>query len=143
MKTAEITLSGQTFTVAEQPRQANAAWRAQFQDAFSEAAGTLAGVWNSDVAEADDLAGLVRQLAATVTGAIDTMAELLFAYAPELTAQRETAYDSEILEAFTAVLELAYPFGSLLEKLASLTGPGQAAARISTNSRPAKTGRKT
>ena len=43
---------------------------------------------------------------------------LLADYAPDLPL--EDAYDSEILEAFTEVLGLAYPFGSILGKLRAI-----------------------
>ena len=55
----------------------------------------------------------------------DLLIDLLFAYSTELAAEREdildAAYDSELITAFTGVLSMAYPFGSLasLARLAS------------------------
>ena len=64
------------------------------------------------------------ELRALLVTAPDLLIELFFAYAPDLAANQEaildTAYDSELIAAFTAVLGMAYPFGSLAKLATSL-----------------------
>jgi hypothetical protein len=56
---------------------------------------------------------------------MDTIQEMLFAYAPNLMVHREAieenAYDDEMMRAFLEVLKLAYPFGQIV----TLVRPGQ------------------
>jgi hypothetical protein len=66
------------------------------------------------------LANVVRSVSGLLLTSIDTVKDLLASYAPSLPL--EDAYDSEIMDAFTEVLGLAYPFGSLLKKVRGLSG---------------------
>ena len=128
MKTETVTIGQKTYTIREAKRQANASWRLRFQAEFVEVAALLEELPQTDLT-AVALGGLLWQIVAKVGGSVDVLAELVFAYAPELAADRETieeeAYDSEVMAAFTAVLKLAYPFGSVVETVSGLAALGR------------------
>ena len=128
MKTETIIIGEKTYVVREAKRKANANWRKRFQAEFTDVAALLEGLPHTDLT-AQALGGLLHQIIAKVGGSVDTLAELVFAYSPELAADRETieeeAYDSEIMAAFTAVMKLAYPFGSVIQTMNGLVALGQ------------------
>ena len=76
----------------------------------------------TDLRSVAQIAGTLKD---TVLGAVDIVLSMLFAYSPELEADRERieneAYDDEAFAAFFEVLKLAYPFGALVRNLK--TGP--------------------
>jgi hypothetical protein len=135
MRTIEVVLGGQTFTVRELPVRKNAGWRKQLAEPFAELVQRLAAAPEAKIDDAKSLADLVQSLSGVLIGSIDTLVDLLLAYSPELTHVREfveeNAYDSEIMEAFTGVLGLAFPFGTWKDKL------GQLMAQVG-NGSPAK-----
>lgn len=135
MKTAKVTLAGKLYTVTELPRRKSAAWRERLAESMTglvqllEAAPAAMGAAN-----AANMRGLLP--AATlatqqVLGSIDTAYELLLEYAPELARDKERlddeAYDSEIVEAFMAILGLAYPFGAAAGRILALSSNGATA----------------
>lgn len=137
MKSETVTIGEKPYTIREAKRKANAKWRQRFQAEFVEIAALIEGLPKTDLT-ADAIGGLLNQIVAKVGGSVDILAELVFAYSPELAADRETieeeAYDSEIMAAFTAVLKLAYPFGSVIETLSSLAELGRKGKSTSPNS---------
>lgn len=137
MKHITLTIGEKKYTVNEQPRKKNAAWREQFQQEFLQIATFIQGMPKTDISSGEAVAHLVQQVAMQVNGAMDRMADLLLAYSPELAADHEyveeNAYDSELLEGFTAVLGLAYPFGSLLKQLQTLAATGRNTRRTLPN----------
>jgi hypothetical protein len=137
MKTETIIIGEKTYVVREAKRKANARWRQRFQAEFTDVAALIEGLPKTDLT-AQALGGLLHQIVAKVGGSVDMLAELVFAYSPELAADRETieeeAYDSEIMAAFTAVLRLAYPFGSVVETLSGLAALGRPARPTSPSS---------
>lgn len=82
------------------------------------------------------LAGLAQRVSSAALGSVDTIAELLFEYSPELQNDRANieakAFDEEIIAAFMEALKQLFPFGSLAKSLTGL-----AAQAISTSSRSA------
>ena len=124
MRSIEITLGGQTYIVRELPVRKNAGWRKALGVPFAELVQTLQAAPDSRIDTPRDLAELVKSLSGLLIGSIDTLVDLLIAYSPELTAARaaieENAFDSEILEAFAAVLGLAFPFGTWKGQLGTL-----------------------
>ncbi|MCB8942541.1 MAG: hypothetical protein H6658_02075 [Ardenticatenaceae bacterium] len=137
MKFIKLTIGEKTYTVNELPRKKNAAWREAFQNEFVEIASFIQGLAGIEVSSGEVIANIVEQVAVQVNGAIDRMADLLISYSPEMTADRsyidENAYDSQILDGFTAVLGLAYPFGSLMKQLQTLVATGRSTRRITRN----------
>ena len=130
MRTEIITIGDKAYTISEKKRKANAIWRLAFQAMFTEVAALIEALPATELTP-EAIGSLVRQITTKVGGSVDEMAELVFAYSPELNAARETieeeAYDSEIMAAFTAVLKLAYPFGSLVQMVSGLSSLGQGA----------------
>jgi len=105
MRSAIVVLDGVEYTVEEKRARENREWRGKLEGHFSE----VAAVLESDVDTGAGLASIVRVLSGKVLGAVDLVVELVGDYAPEMPL--DEAYESEIIEAFWAVLGLAYPFG--------------------------------
>ena len=129
MRTVTVEIAGKEYTINEKKRKANAKWRASFQTQFTEIADLIEGLPAMELTT-EAVAQLIRQIVAKLGGSVDIMADLVFSYSPELSADKKTieedAYDSEIMQVFTEVLKLAYPFGSLAETLGALAQTGRA-----------------
>ncbi len=144
MKTAKVSIAGRQYTINELPRKQNAAWRDRVQGLFDEVTGEIRGLPEQEIGSRVGAADLIESLTRRLTGSVDVIVDLIFSYAPEFgdDAQRinEEAYDSEILEAFWAVAKLAFPFGSLIQRVSSLTASGQKADQTGESSRKASGG---
>lgn len=151
MRTITVSLAGREYSVQQLPMKANRAWREKFNvplkkltDALQDAV-RLSG---KKFADDDRLLQAVGHLLAThleevtriLTGTIDLMGEAVYEYAPEIAADRERieeeAFDDELIAAFMKVVQLAFPFGPLMNLVPSL---GQMAAMTSPNS-PSRSG---
>jgi hypothetical protein len=104
------------YQVRERRSAGNREWRKLLEEHFQGVAGAL----ESEISSGQDLAALVRGVGGTLLGSVDIVTELVRDYAPSLPL--DAAYDSEILDAFTGVLGLAYPFGSTIARLAGALG---------------------
>lgn len=131
MKTVTVTLGGQPYSIKSLPIKQSAQWRKALGVPFGAITGVLEHNSLDDVFQAEQsgdgqvkyalnlggIVGAVTSAGNVLLGSIDTLLELLFAYSPELQADRERieaeAYDDEALHAFLEVLKLAYPFGEL------------------------------
>ncbi len=120
MKTVTITLDETEYQVEELRSRANAAWRAQLETHFEELAQALDGMGALELANGAALGGLVRTVSGKLLRSVTLVGDLVVAYAPQLEEAREEAYDSELLDAFTQILSLAYPFGVILERARQL-----------------------
>lgn len=91
----------------------------------------------AQVAEAKGfLINLLARANNLVADVLDQALDLVVSYSPSLMADRDyiltEVYDSQIVDALVEVLQLAYPFGSLvsqLEKMGRLPGTGSAKSR--------------
>jgi len=126
-KSVTVTLDGKEYTITEKRSRENAAWRVKLEGPFQDLAGLLESAPGTDLTDGQSLAALVRSLSGMLLGSIDTVTGLLAEYDPALPLV--DAYDSEILEAFGAVLGLAYPFGSLLPRLRQIGQLGKVTPR--------------
>lgn len=142
-QTRTVTIGGRTYKVTERPARKNAEWRAELAAAFGPLARVLEQVPQMlDVeltrGEMPRLAELVQAAGGALLAAPDELRRLLYLYAPQIgqdaEALEEAAYDSEYLAAFTAVLQLAYPFGSYLRVLRQVIQSGSAGAATGPNS---------
>jgi hypothetical protein len=121
MQTVTVTLAERQYLIKELPSRRNMAWRQALKEPFGDLVDALAnapGLEVDSTAGLQQLADLVRTLTSRVIGSIDLMRELLFDYSLSLAEDRdrieEEGYDSEIVGAFTQVLQLAFPFGSII-----------------------------
>jgi len=106
--------------------RANAAWRKSLREPFDELTKTLEGAPDVSLTDGAGIAGLLQSAVGLVAGSVDTIVKLLLEYAPQLEEVSKDAYDSELMEAFGAVLGLAYPFGNVIAKIRStVSGPKQ------------------
>ena len=132
MRTETIIIGGQAFTVRELPTRKNSAFRAKVAESFSPLATALESGprflakfdgMNTELngAFASTLLELMQSAGGILLKSPDMLRSLVYEYAPEIAAQAEAiedeAYDSEYLKAFTQILGLAYPFGSLATML--------------------------
>lgn len=117
-KSVTVKLGGQSYKVEALPIRQSKLWRDKLSQPFAQITHALEGAGTIEINQFGDIAGLVRTLSGTLLGAIDTVLDLMFSYSPALAADRErieeNAYDEEALDAFAAILGLAYPFGRLL-----------------------------
>lgn len=133
MRTAKITIASKTYTVEELPRRKSAEWRARLRGEMSGLVQLMENAPDAaDAADGQMTAAAIIPLATAavrqVLGSIDTAYEMLLEYAPELARDRErideAAYDSEVIDAFMAVLGLAYPFGAAAGRILALMPNG-------------------
>jgi len=117
MQSVDVVLDGESYTIQEKRSRENREWRALLEGHFSELAAVLEDAPDVDVTDGQALARLVRNASGKLLRSVDILGELLVAYAPQVQDVVGEAYDSEILEAFTAVLGLAYPFGSVIGRI--------------------------
>lgn len=138
MHSKKVQLGGTEYTIQELPARHNATWRRGLEaqlgpilNLVEQAGGGL------EIASSEDLMRVANSLGRVLVQAPDLLIELLFAYAPNLDAEREIildrAYDSELVAAFMAVLGLAYPFGGWAQKVASLASGSTASASPTTS----------
>lgn len=127
MRQVIVTLGGRQYTIVAPPIRQSKAWREKLAIPFSSLTQALeqAGAVKIDVQQLGDIAALVKRFSGVLIGSIDTLLDMLFDYSPTLASDREwieeNAYDEEALAAFTEVLKLAYPLGTLSQILAGPT----------------------
>jgi hypothetical protein len=128
MKTAVVTVNGQEHTITElKPRQ-NAEWRNKFQETFRPLLTHIESAFNVNLSDFQAMAKAINDYLPRFLGAADKVHELCVAYDPAF----EEGYESEAVEAFSKVLELAFPFRPLLEQILNITnGSGSTVEAIS------------
>lgn len=138
MEKTTVSLGGQESTVVELKRKANSAWRQRLQAEFADIAQLIGDLSNIKIEDGEALKNVMVTVTSRVSSSLDTALELVIAYSPTLENDQERiveeAYDSEILQAFIAILGLAYPFGSALSTISGLVALGQQARPIGANS---------
>lgn len=120
MRRTTVTLGGQNYEVTEMRSRDNAAWRKKVENVVEHVAGLISDAPDVKLTDGNAVARLVRDVAGGLVKSPDTLREMLLEYSPALSGDRERieaeAYDSEIIDAFWCVLELAFPFGGLLDR---------------------------
>jgi hypothetical protein len=138
MEKTTVSLGGQAYTVVELKRKANSVWRQKLQAEFADIAQLIGDLSNIKIKDGEALKNVMVTVTSRVSSSLDLALELVIAYSPALENDRdriiEEAYDSEILQAFVAILGLAYPFGSVLSTISGLAGLGRQAQSIGANS---------
>lgn len=136
----QVTIGGREYTINPQPVRASREWRKRVKTELLSVMDQLqsVGTLQFDKLEFNsmgDVINLARTIAETVAGVPDTMIDLVFAYCPELNAERETiegiATDSEFIAAFVEVLKIAFPFSSILTAIEIVPGQPKATSQNS------------
>jgi hypothetical protein len=122
MRTVTITLADTEYEVAELKSRQNRVWREKLEGHFQELADVLEDAPEMELSDSQSLAKLVRTVGGKLLKSVDLITELVISYDPRLEQSLDEAYDSEILDAFTSILGLAYPFGSTIQRLAAQIG---------------------
>lgn len=137
MRTVEITLGGEAFTIAELPVRPNAEWRKRLQPTFAALIDLIQRSPGIELSNPQHVADLLRSASGLFLGSLDTMTALTISYSPALTAKsewvQEHACESEIMDAFVSVLSLAFPFGNwensrmmtLIQQMQKLSSPSK------------------
>jgi hypothetical protein len=129
MNETTVTLGTKNYTIKQLSIRANRKWRNRFNEPVDKLLSAFQEVGQVSTTEFEDgkelvqkIGGLLLARATEVAGVLlqsmDLVLDGLFAYSPELEADRDTieenATDDEAMKAFVEVLKLAYPFGRLL-----------------------------
>ena len=120
-KQITIVLNETEYTITEKGSRENAKWRQELGGPFAQLVDLLEMGPNVELTDMASLANLVRSVSGLLLNSVDMITDLVRSYAPNL-PEEAFAFDSEILEVFTEVLSLAYPFGSLVNKIRGLSG---------------------
>lgn len=122
---ATVILGGKSYEVRELPSRKNAKWRALVTKQMSTITGIIEATLGTDVQKPEGLAAVIESMGEQVVGSFDTMRLLIYAYSAEILADQERildeGYDSEVIPAFIGVLKLAFPFGSVANKILELS----------------------
>lgn len=142
MESKAITLGGRSYTLRPLPMRPASRIRKEIGSLLETVQSQATALSASEVTDAGALVNLVVSLSQMALGSIDTIAEWLFAYSPELAEDREwivdNAYDDEIVSAFLEMVKQLFPFGSLTS---SLTGLVAQATLTNSRSRNGEDGR--
>lgn len=151
MRTITVSLAGREYSIRQLPIKADRAWREKHRgplDQFLVAVDATVELAKTEFPDGDGLVKAVGQLLSahaanvsrTLLNSTDLLAEALFAYSPELQADREhietEGFPDEILGAFLEVLKFSHPLGSLA---ALVMNPGRL-AHLTLPSSPAPSG---
>lgn len=126
MQQTTITLGGRTYPITAKTMKGNREWRKLVMGPLKDVADAVLAArtlsLGSDLqASLPNLATLFGSVASLAVGSMDLLMDALFEYDETLKANRDaielTATDEEGIQAFTEVLKLAYPLGSLLSVL--------------------------
>jgi hypothetical protein len=121
MKTANITIAGKSYTIKELPIRKSVEWRKMVANEWSELAASLTNAGATSLTDMSAVTAAVQKITEKLFGSVEIATNLLFAYAPELAADRDhiemNGYESEIIDAFVEVIALAFPFSGKLRGL--------------------------
>ena len=134
-KTVHVTLAGRQYPIIEKPIGVASVWRDRLRkskamqifesldvammqlvavgDSITDEDGNLTSWANVNVSEVIGVAKILPVVVNGLASSIDEIEEMIFAYSPELAADREwieqNAYDDEAVSVFVEVLKICYP----------------------------------
>ncbi len=127
MQTISIILGGTTYAVPPAPIKRAREWRAKLRAPIDD----ITALLSTDMAAINDWKALAEKALPVLLGITDTLLDLVYAYAPALKTQQDQieadGYDEEVVDAFLAILKVAFPLG----RLTSLLGPEKPATLMS------------
>lgn len=114
-----ITFADKSYPIhALSMRQAKA-WREKFAEPLIGIITQSTNLLSADLTT--DAANIIGTLGKALTGAVDRIADAIFAYDVAIAADREwildNATDEEAISAIITILGVVYPFGSILARL--------------------------
>lgn len=124
MKTVMVILDGRECEVRAMKARRNSAWLKKLEGPLMEAVQIVVAAPDAELNDARAIGHMLESVARILMTVMDTVQDLLIEYAPYLQAEIEEAYSDEVVEAFVEVVQLALPFGSIVEKLAELRALG-------------------
>ena len=124
-KKATIKIEDQEYEIVELRGRDNAAWRKRLEELLTGITDALQAMPATEITNMEAVAQMVRSLGLPVLGSIETVRGLVTDYLPDLADVLEDAYDSEIMDAFIAVLGLAFPFGAVINKVRAIGQAGR------------------
>jgi hypothetical protein len=126
MRSISITLGDRSYTIPQAPIGRAKAWRKQLKKPLNEILALISGdLLTTELTSAADVIGLAEKMIPVLMDAPETVLELLLGYAPALKADRsfieEHGYDEQVVDAFLAVLKVAFPLARLTELLGPMS----------------------
>lgn len=113
----EVKLGGRAYVLRPLAIRPAREWRAEFAGLVDTVVMLMRSAVTKKLASPDDLAGLAEDLAPKLFGMVDKLIEMMFAYSPELRADREWleehATDEEAMQVIIKIIMLAFPFGAV------------------------------
>ena len=124
-----VVMGGEEYRIRALNMRGARQWRAEFSKPVQEVLSMMNEVQGIELSDVSSAASALQQVAGFLLGSVDVLVDALFAYSPELRADRERieeqADDTEAMAALWEVLKMAYPFGSmvsLFNRGAAMTG---------------------
>lgn len=134
-KTVHVTLAGRQYPIVEKPIGVASVWRDRLRkskamlifesldvammqlvavgDSITDEDGKMTSWANVNVSEVIGVAKILPVVVNGLASSIDEIEDMIFAYSPELAADREwieqNAYDDEAVSVFVEVLKICYP----------------------------------
>jgi hypothetical protein len=114
MKSETVMLGEREFVLKELPLRKARAFRETLKTHFGAFIAVFEGAPQTDITNTRSVAGLMRGLSDTLLNSVDLAADLLYEYSPDIATQRDYIEDhatsSEVVDAFLALMSLAFPF---------------------------------
>jgi hypothetical protein len=119
----QITLGNQKYDLRPLPINQSRAWRAKVKAPLEQIIHTVAGLPEVELSalELTAILGLIQHVFSTVADAPDLLLTWLYEYAPNIAEDKERieneAFDTEVAEAFAAIVKQVYPLARLASAL--------------------------
>ncbi len=121
-RTAEVTIDGKPYTLTEPRLRAAEEWRQRFTALlWDDMADLLPQIPNIEINSPADILTLAHQYMPLLLQKVAAVGDLCVQFDPAF----ENAYQSEIINAFPKVVDLAFPFGALLSLGTALAGASE------------------
>lgn len=118
-RTAQVTIDGADYTLTEPRMRQAAEWREQFAALlWNDLADLLPQIPHIEINSAADMLALAQQYMPLLLQKVEAVGNLCVRFDPAF----ENAYQSEIINAFPKVVDLAFPFGALMSLGTALAG---------------------
>lgn len=125
MRSITIRLADRTYTIPQAPIGRAKEWRKKLKQPLNEILALVSGDLTAELTTMADLVALADKVIPVLMDAPETLLELLLGYAPALRGDRsyieENGFDEQVVDAFLAVLKVAFPLARLTELLGPMS----------------------